>query len=79
MQHVVDESGGCGAKFLAFVVSDSFQGMPLIDRHRAVNQALHAVMPNIHALSLKTWTPEQYHAKVASGEAPALTPLQLCS
>jgi stress-induced morphogen len=75
---VIDESGGCGAKFSVIIVSESFKGVSLIARHRLVNECLQDVMPLIHALSLKTWTPEQYSAKVASGEAPVLERITLC-
>ena len=40
-----------------------FAGKPLLARHRAVNEALAAEMASIHALTLKTLTPEQYEAK----------------
>lgn len=61
----VDVSGGgCeGAKLELIVVSPKFAGMPLLKRHRAVNDALAEFMPQIHALTMKTWTPEQYQEK----------------
>jgi len=34
LQKVVDQSDGCGAKFSIVVVSDLFQGKPLLLRHR---------------------------------------------
>ena len=56
--------GNCqGAKLELVVVSDKFAGMPLLKRHRAVNEALAEFMPAIHALSMKTWTPEQHQEK----------------
>lgn len=39
------------------------QGKKLLERHRQVHEALGADMGAIHALALKTWTPEQYAAK----------------
>ena len=58
---VVDESDGCGSKFRAIIVSSKFAGMPLLERQRAVNELM--PMDEIHALTMKTWTPEQYDAK----------------
>lgn len=34
LQEVVDQSDGCGAKFSAIIVSDAFEGKPLLQRHR---------------------------------------------
>lgn len=34
LQEVQDESDGCGAKFSVVVVSDKFEGKPLLQRHR---------------------------------------------
>mmetsp|Transcript_22907 Transcript_22907/g.46664 ORF Transcript_22907/g.46664 Transcript_22907/m.46664 type:complete len:90 (+) Transcript_22907:103-372(+) len=62
---VVDVSDGCGAKFEAIIVSDKFDGVPLLERHRMVHDALSEEMPQIHALQMKTWTPAQYEAKCA--------------
>lgn len=57
--------GSCdgNAKLELFVVSEKFQGVPLLKRHRMVNAALEEYMPRIHALTMKTWTPEQYETK----------------
>ncbi|GAX27702.1 hypothetical protein FisN_13Hu201 [Fistulifera solaris] len=51
------------AKLDLIVVSPQFEGVPLIKRHRMVNDALVEFMPRIHALSMKTWTPAQYDSK----------------
>jgi stress-induced morphogen len=51
-----------GAKLELIVVSDQFEGKALLARHRLVNDALKEFMPQIHALSMKTWTTEQYKA-----------------
>jgi stress-induced morphogen len=34
LQEVQDESDGCGAKFSVLIVSDKFDGKPLLQRHR---------------------------------------------
>lgn len=61
---VVDESNcGCGAKFSVLLVTPAFDGVPLLARHRAVNAALEAEVPLIHALSMKTYTPVQWAKK----------------
>jgi len=57
---VHDISDGCGFKFGVLVVSKQFEGKPLIERHRMVNEALTEEMKSIHALTIKTYTPEQW-------------------
>lgn len=64
---VTDESDGCGAKFALLVVSDAFDNKPLLERQRAVFDALAAEMPRIHALTMKTWTRAQYDKKKQAG------------
>lgn len=51
--------------FEAIIISPLFEGEPLLDRHRRVNNALAEEMKNIHAFSMKTWTPEQWDKKKA--------------
>jgi len=60
---VTDVSGGCGAKFEIVVVSKAFEGVPLLERHRKVNQALEDLLKQIHAITIKAWTPVQYEEK----------------
>lgn len=55
-----DLSDGCGAKWNAIIVSDKFNGVPLKDRHQLVYAALKQEMETIHALTMKTWTQEQW-------------------
>ena len=60
---IVDNSDGLcdgGAKLEVLVVSEAFDKLPPLKRHRMVNDCLKDLMPQIHALSLKTYTPEQY-------------------
>lgn len=58
---------GCegGAKVDLIVVSKKFEGLPLLKRHQMVNQMLASELSSnqIHALTIKTWTPAQYEAK----------------
>ncbi|XP_071848406.1 bolA-like protein 2 [Apostichopus japonicus] len=60
---LVDESGGCGAKFNATIVSSKFEGKPLLQRHRMVNTCLAEELQSIHAFSMKTLTPEKWAEK----------------
>ena len=57
---VRDYTGG-GDHFEALVVSSSFEGKGLIERHQLVYKALgDAMRVQVHALTLKTLTPAQY-------------------
>jgi stress-induced morphogen len=47
--------------FAAVVVSPSFEGESLVDRHQRVHNALGEHMTrDIHAIELETYTPEEY-------------------
>ncbi|CAM9139043.1 unnamed protein product [Pylaiella littoralis] len=66
---VINESGNHGASegaeshFKVIVVSDKFDGKPLLARHRMVNAALkEELVDDIHALSMTTRTPAQWAA-----------------
>lgn len=59
------EVSGDGAHFEAVIVSPAFEGKRLIARHQLVYAALGDRMRDeIHALSMKTLTPEEFKAKV---------------
>ena len=60
LQDVRDTSGGCGQSFEVLVVSSEFEGKPLLQRHRLVNNCLAEELKIIHAFSQKTYTPEQW-------------------
>ncbi|XP_045454060.1 bolA-like protein 2 [Melitaea cinxia] len=60
---VVDQSDGCGGKFAALIVSDKFQGKPLLARHRLVNSVLQEELKTIHAFTQKTLTVEQWKSQ----------------
>lgn len=52
---------GDGQHFEAVVVSTAFTGKSRVQRHQLVYQALGDRMrEEIHALSMKTWTPEEW-------------------
>ncbi len=58
------EVTGDGAHFEAVIVSQAFDGKRLIARHQLVYQALGSRMKDeIHALSMKTLTPQEYKAQ----------------
>lgn len=60
-------SGDDGVHFEAVVVSPEFEGLGTLKRHRRVYGALGERMGNeIHALSLKTFTPEEWRRAGAS-------------
>ncbi|XP_072033846.1 bolA-like protein 2 [Amphiura filiformis] len=60
---VIDDSGGCGAKFNTVIVSNKFTGKPLLQRQRMVHACLEEELKSIHAFSMKTMTPEQWEQK----------------
>ncbi|KRT65352.1 MAG: BolA family protein [Candidatus Dadabacteria bacterium CSP1-2] len=52
---------GDGTHFEAIVVSSEFEGKGLVDQHQMVYKVLgEAMKDRIHALSLKTYTPQQW-------------------
>jgi len=54
-------SGDDGVHFEAVVVSDAFAGKSRVQRHQLVYQTLGDRMrQDIHALSMKTYTPEEW-------------------
>ena len=59
------DSGCDGAKIELIVVSKQFEGVPLLKRHQKVNELFSAELSSnqIHALTMKTWTPQQYASK----------------
>jgi len=58
------EVTGDGAHFEAVVVSPSFAGLPRVRQHQLVYAALGERMrEEIHALSMKTFSPEEWAAR----------------
>ena len=61
MSNSVVNVEGDGTHFEALIVSSEFEGKSLIERHKIVYGVLgDAMKERIHALSLKTFTPEQW-------------------
>jgi BolA protein len=50
--------------FKVTIVSEQFNDLPLIKRHRMVNAALAEELKKIHALALHTYTPDQWFERV---------------
>ncbi len=61
---LADLTGG-GDHYQAVVVSESFLGKTLVQQHQMVYKAVNAVMADesLHALALKTFTPEKWAAQ----------------
>ena len=62
---IIDLSDGCGAKLELTIVSNKFDNMPLLKRHREVQNHLKekGLFDEIHALQIKAWTGEQWEKK----------------
>ncbi len=54
---------GSESHFRAVVVSPAFAGKALLARHRLIHQTLGEVMQQIHALTLHTYTPQEWAAR----------------
>lgn len=62
------EVEGDGQHFYAIIVSDEFNGLSMIKQHQRVYAVLGDRMKaEVHALSMKTYTPEQWAARPAKG------------
>lgn len=71
--HSVPE--GAESHFRVVLVSDRFDGRPLLQRHRAVNGALASELAgSVHALALHTMTPQEWFDK--GGRAPQSPPCE---
>lgn len=58
--HVLDPMND-GQHLQAFVISPAFDGIPLIKQHQMVMNSLkEAFEESVHALGLKTFTPEKW-------------------
>jgi BolA protein len=71
--HMHNVPEGSESHFRVVLVSEQFDGQPLVQRHRAVNRALEQELHDqIHALALHTMSPEEWFAK--GGTAPNSPP-----
>jgi len=61
---------GDGQHFYATIVSEEFRGLSMIKQHQRVYAALGERMKaEVHALSMKTYSPEQWAAKNAGASS----------
>ncbi len=59
--------------FKVVVVAPRFEGMPLVARHRLINQTLaHELVSGVHALAIHAYTPAQWEQR--GGVIPASPP-----
>jgi len=64
MPNLVVNVDGDGTHFEVLIVSTEFEGKSLIERHKLVYSVLgDAMKEKIHALSLKTFTPQQWESQ----------------
>uniref|UniRef100_A0A3Q3JBG5 BolA family member 1 n=1 Tax=Monopterus albus TaxID=43700 RepID=A0A3Q3JBG5_MONAL len=62
---------GSESHFRVLVVSSQFQGLPLIQRHRMINEALKEELSNcVHALAIQAKTPEQWDSNPTLAKSP---------
>jgi BolA protein len=59
---------GSETHFKVVIVSDAFEGLGLVDRHRRVNAALaEELKTGLHALTIRALTPAQWSEQGAAG------------
>ncbi|MCZ6798583.1 MAG: BolA/IbaG family iron-sulfur metabolism protein [Gammaproteobacteria bacterium] len=61
--HMHNVAPGSESHFKVTIVSEEFDGLTLIKRHRLVNTALQQELQIIHALALHTMTAEEWLAR----------------
>ena len=68
----VKDTTGTGDHFEAKVVSPAFVGKSMVDQHQAVYAPLQDVLQTgeLHALALKTYSPEQWQKWVERTRSP---------
>lgn len=65
--HMHNVPPGSETHFKVILVSDAFEGKPLLGRHRAVNTLLDAELKGgVHALSIVAKTPKEWAASAGS-------------
>lgn len=69
--HMHKRRGHGETHFKLIIVSASFQGQSRVIRQRAIYQALGDLMKtDVHALSLYTYTPEEWKAQTPNPQSP---------
>ena len=56
--------------FKIIVVSEKFEGQPLIKRHRSINELFKDELNEIHALAMHTYTPTEWKKKSGAPQSP---------
>jgi BolA protein len=72
---VINESGNHSGNredshFKIVVVSDDFEGVSLINRHRKINELFKEELQEIHALAIHTYTNNEWSAKKSAPASP---------
>lgn len=62
--------------FKLVVVSDYFNHLKLLDRHRFINELFKTELADIHALAIHTYTPDEWHKKATAPDSPKCTSKQ---
>ncbi|XP_067933882.1 DNA-binding transcriptional regulator BolA-like [Watersipora subatra] len=70
--HMHNVPKGTESHFKVIIVSEQFQGKPLIQRHKLVHSVLHEELDTgaIHALGIQAKTPEQWAKSQQVPESP---------
>ncbi|MEA1882655.1 MAG: BolA family protein [Candidatus Marinimicrobia bacterium] len=64
-KHIHHQNFDGGLHLSATIVSDNFNNKSLLERHQLVYKALGSMVKNqIHAFSMKTYTPEEWRANI---------------
>jgi BolA protein len=68
--HMHNVAPGAQSHFKVVLVTKSFDGKPLLARHRAVNALIDMPKLGIHALALHTYAPNEWDTLVADTASP---------
>ncbi|KAK6471351.1 bolA-like protein 1 [Huso huso] len=69
--HLHAVPAGSESHFRVLVVSPSFEGLPLVQCHRLVNEALREELAgSVHALSIQAKTPQQWSSDPSLAKSP---------
>ncbi|XP_026225951.1 bolA-like protein 1 [Anabas testudineus] len=69
--HMHAVPAGSESHFRVLVVSSQFEGLPLIQRHRLVNETLKEELSScVHALAIQAKTPEQWRSNPSLAKSP---------
>eukprot|EP01062_Namystynia_karyoxenos_P070797 TRINITY_DN66197_c0_g1_i1.p1 TRINITY_DN66197_c0_g1~~TRINITY_DN66197_c0_g1_i1.p1 ORF type:complete len:123 (+),score=31.46 TRINITY_DN66197_c0_g1_i1:83-451(+) len=73
--HMHNVPPGAETHFKVVVVSDAFEGVKLVERHRKVNGCLaEELQSGVHALSIQAKTPAQWAAGGGDGQPTEASP-----